>query len=108
MTHEKDHHIASPAGDFEVFSVSMDRPEKEEKVQEFLEENEAAFGNFLNTSEDRDAFIEAFDPNWQGNLPFTMLIAPGGELIYTHDGIIDPLEVKKAIVGKLGRYFADD
>ena len=67
-----------------------------------------SFDNYLNTSTDRDAFIDAFDPDWQGNLPLTMLIAPGGEIIYTHDGIIDPLEVKKAIVGQLGRYFADD
>jgi hypothetical protein len=75
---------------------------------EFLEENQAAFDNYLNTSTDRDVFIDAFDPDWQGNLPLTMLIAPGGEIIYTHDGIIDPLEVKRAIVGQLGRYFADD
>ena len=94
--------------DFEVVSISMDRPEKEEKVLEFLDKNQAAFANFLNISSDRDAFIEAFDPRWQGNLPFTMVIAPGGEVIYTHDGIIDPLEVKKVIVGKLGRFFADD
>lgn len=94
--------------DFELLTVSMDRPEKEEKVLGFLQENQAAFSNYLNISEDRDAFIEAFDPDWQGNLPFTMLIAPGGEVIYTHDGIIDPLELKKVIVGQLGRYFADD
>lgn len=93
---------------FEVVSVSMDRVEKEKKALEFLEENQAAFDNYLNTSTNRDAFIDAFDSDWQGNLPLTMLIAPGGEIIYTHDGIIDPLEVKKAIVGQLGRYFADD
>ena len=34
---------------FEVVSVSMDRPEKEEKVLEFLEEKQAAFTNYLNT-----------------------------------------------------------
>lgn len=92
----------------EVVSVSMDRPEKEEKVLDFLRENQAAFDNYLNISTDRDVFINAFDPDWQGNLPFTMLISPGGDVIYTHDGIIDPLELKKAIVGQLGRYFADD
>ena len=93
---------------FEVVSVSMDRPEKKEKVLEFLAEHQAAFTNYLNTSSDRDAFIEAFDPDWQGNLPYTMLISPGGKVVYSHDGIIDPLELKKAIVGQLGRYFADD
>jgi peroxiredoxin len=93
---------------FEVVSISMDRPEKEEKVREFLKENEAAFANYLNTSPDRDVFIEAINPKWQGNLPLTLLISPGGKVIYKHDGIIDPLELKKAIVGELGRYFADD
>jgi peroxiredoxin len=93
---------------FEVISISMDRPEKEENVLKFLKENQAAFANFLNTSADRDAFIESFDPKWQGNLPFTMLVRPGGEVIFTHDGIIDPPEVKKTIVAELGRFFADD
>ncbi len=93
---------------FEVVSISMDRPEKEDKVKEFLKENQAAFANYLNISPDRDIFIDAIDPKWQGNLPFTLLIASGGEVLYSHDGIIDPLELKKAIVGELGRYFADD
>jgi thiol-disulfide isomerase/thioredoxin len=93
---------------FEVVSISMDQPGKHEKVLAFLEEHQAAFTNFLNTSEERDAFINAIDPDWQGNLPYTMLVKPGGEVVWSHDGIIDPLEVKKAIVGNLGRYFADD
>ncbi len=41
-------------------------------------------------------------------MPFTMLIAPGGEIVYTHEGIIDPLEVKREIIKKIGRFFADD
>lgn len=94
--------------DFEVVSISMDRPEKQEKVLKFLEEKQAAFTNYLSVESDRDAFIDALDPKWQGNLPLTLLVAPGGEVIYSHDGIIDPLELKKVIVGKLGRYFASD
>ena len=96
------------ARDFEVVSVSMDRPGMQEKVLKFLEENQAAFTNYLSVESDRDAFIEALNPNWYGNLPLTLLLAPGGEVIYTHDGIIDPLDLKKVIVGKLGRYFAND
>lgn len=30
------------------------------------------------------------------------------KVLYRHDGIIDPLEVKQAVVKELGRYFADD
>jgi peroxiredoxin len=94
--------------DFEVVSVSMDQPSKKEKVLDFLEENHAAFTNYLDVSGERDAVIEAVDPDWQGNLPYTLLVSPGGEVVYARDGIIDPLEVRKAIVARLGRYFADD
>lgn len=96
------------ARDFEVVSLSMDRPEKQDKVLKFLEENQAAFTNFISVEPDREAFIDALYPDWYGNLPLTLLVAPGGEVIYSQDGIIDVLEVKKVIVEKLGRYFADD
>lgn len=52
--------------------------------------------------------IEAVDKEWQGALPYTMLIAPGGKIIYKIDGPIDPLTVKQKIVEYLGRYYADD
>ena len=94
--------------DFEVVSISVDKPTMERKVLSFLEDKDAAFTNFLVQSEDKTTIINLIDTNWQGNLPYTMLVAPGGEGVYRHDGIIDPFELKKAIVGKLGRYFADD
>jgi hypothetical protein len=73
-----------------------------------LQRHQAAFTNYICGSADRDAFFEAVDPRWQGNLPYTMLVSPGGKVVYSHDGIIDPLEVRKTIIGQLGRYFADD
>jgi thiol-disulfide isomerase/thioredoxin len=94
--------------DFEVVTVSADDPSLEEKVLSFLEDREAAFANYLFRSDDRYRLIELIDPSWQGNLPYTMLVAPGGKLIYSHAGIIDPLEVKRFIIGQLGRYYADD
>lgn len=93
---------------FEVVSVSMDQPSKRDKVLQFLKENHAAFANYLAVPADRDAMIEAVYPGWQGNLPFTLVVAPGGEVVLAHDGIIDPLEVRKAIVEHLGRYYAND
>lgn len=93
---------------FEVVSVSADKPMHEEKVKDFLTEHQAAIPNFIYLGDDQQAFINAIDSSWQGNLPYTMLVAPGGEIVYRHSGIIDPLEVKQAIVKELGRYFADD
>ncbi len=86
----------------------MDQPAKKDKVMAFLEEKEAAFTNYISISEDRDSFVEIIDPKWQGNLPYTLIVKPGGEVVYAHDGIIDPLLVRKTIVKELGRYFADD
>jgi hypothetical protein len=57
------------------------------------------------TAENRDAFQEALDPKWEGPLPHTLLIGPGGKVVYRHNGQIDPMELKKAIVGYLGRTY---
>ena len=60
------------------------------------------------SSDDKYALIEAVDKNWPGALPYTLLVAPGGEIVYSHQGVIDVLEVKKEIMKKIGRFFADD
>ncbi len=93
---------------FRVVTLSVDRPELKSKVKDFLEEKQAAFPNYLYGGADKEPLFELIDPQWQGNIPYTMLIAPGGEVLYRHDGIMDPLEVRKQIIGQLGRYFADD
>jgi len=92
----------------EVVSLSLDQAGRKEAALDFLKEEQAAFQNFISVMEDRDALIEAIDPRWEGNIPYTLLIAPGGEVLYRHDGIVDPLEVRRAIIDQIGRYFADD
>jgi peroxiredoxin len=96
------------ARDFEFVSISTDGVKKKEKVLEFLKDKSAATKNYLYSAEDKYPFIEAVDKNWSGALPYTLLIAPGGEIVYAHQGVIDPLEVKKEIMKKIGRFFADD
>lgn len=91
--------------EFEMITISADAPKIEEKVLAFLKKQEASCKNYLFDSEDKYALIEAIDKEWPGALPYTLLIKPGGEVIYRHLGAIDPLEVKKAIVGHLGRYY---
>ncbi len=93
---------------FEVVTISTDKRSQVEKVKAFLETKEAALVNYIYDPEDIYGLIDLVDSEWQGNLPFTLLVAPGGKVVYRHDGIIDPLELRKAIVGQIGRYFADD
>ncbi len=96
------------ARDFEFVSISTDGIKKKDKVLEFLKEKKAATKNYLYPADDKYALIEAVDKNWAGALPYTLLVAPGGEIVYRHEGIMDVLEVKKEIMKKIGRFFADD
>ena len=96
------------ARDFEFISISTDGLKKKDKVLEFLKDKHAATKNYLYSSDDKYALIEAVDKNWPGALPYTLLVAPGGEIVYSHEGVIDVLEVKKEIMKKIGRFFADD
>ena len=43
----------------------------------------------------------AFDKDWNAALPYTVLIAPGGEVLYKVQGPIDSLELKRVIVKSL-------
>ena len=45
--------------------------------------------------------MEAFDSDWSGALPFTILIGPKGEMIYRTEGALDALELKRTIVKSL-------
>ncbi len=89
---------------FELITISADDPDKDEQVIKFLRNHHASCKNYLFNSNDKYALIEAVDPNWQGALPYSLLVKPGGELLYAAQGAIDPLEMKRKIVKVLGRY----
>lgn len=91
--------------DFELVSISVDGANRRAKVLDFLKENQASFKNYLYTGDDIYAFIEAVDKGWPGAIPYTLLVKPGGEVLYHHLGQIDPLEVKQTIVEFLGRTY---
>jgi thiol-disulfide isomerase/thioredoxin len=91
--------------EFEVVTVNADEADKRDKALEFLKTQQASTRNFAFDKGDPYALIEAVDPKWQGALPHTILVAPGGEVIYRSEGAFDTLRLRKAIVGWLGRYF---
>ena len=88
---------------FEFVTISMDDLGKREEARKVLGENHVAATNFILNADGRDAFAAALDQEWPGPVPYTLLIAPGGKIIYRKTGAIEPLEVKRAIVGYLGR-----
>ncbi len=90
---------------FEMVTISGDMPGKKDAVIKFLKDKQVSCTNYQFNSEDRTELGEALDKDWEGGIPYTVIIKPGGEIIYRHTGPIDPLEVKKAIIGYLGRYY---
>ena len=91
--------------DFEMVGISVDSEKTRDNVQGFLEKNQASYANHLYSGKDVYALIDVVDPKWEGAIPYTLIIKPGGEVLYRHLGEIEPLEVKKAIVEYLGRTY---
>lgn len=93
--------------DFEFISISADDPAVKEKVLKFLKGKQASSKNYLFSIDDKYKLIEAIDPKWQGALPYTVLVEPGGKIVYGKQGRIDVAEMKKAIVENpmIGRFY---
>ena len=93
--------------DFEFISISADDPTKKDKVLKFLQQQQASNTNYLFASDDKYKLIEAVDPAWQGALPYTILVEPGGKIVYGKQGPIDAGEIKKMIVENrlIGRFY---
>jgi peroxiredoxin len=90
---------------FRLITLSLDAPEKKDAALKVLTENHVSATNYLVNSTDKDAIAEAVDKDWPGPLPYTVLIAPGGKVLYRKTNAIDPMELKRAIVGYLGRTY---
>ncbi len=92
---------------FEFISLSADDPANREDVLVFLESKHSAITNYIFSGGDKYDLIEAIDPEWDGALPYTMLIEPGGKITYSNPGAVDLLELKKIIVEHplMGRYY---
>ncbi len=90
---------------FELVTISLDDISKKDEASRVLKENHVAATNAILSFDDRDKFADALDQEWPGPVPYTMLVAPGGKILYRKTGAIDPLEVKRAIVTYLGRTY---
>lgn len=93
--------------DFEFISISADDPDNKEKVLKFLQKEQASNTNYLFNVDDKYKLIEAVDAKWEGALPYTLIVEPGGNIVYAKQGEINPAEVKKKIVDNryIGRYY---
>jgi hypothetical protein len=92
---------------FEFITVSADKLAKKSSALEFLKTQQASNKNYIFSGENIYDLIEAVDPGWRGAIPYTLLIEPGGKVVYRVMDTIDPHELKKNIVENkyIGRYY---
>lgn len=91
---------------FKMVTITLDEPEMKEEALRKLEELHVSCTNYLPMVESRDKLADLLDKEWKGPVPYTILIAPGGKVIYRKANSIEPLEVRRAIVDFLGRTYA--
>jgi len=87
--------------DFELVTVSTDSPEAKPAVLKFLQQHHSGIRNLQFASEDIYGLQAAFDPSWDSGVPFTMVLAPGGKVIYREEGEVRLLELRRAILANL-------
>ena len=107
---------------FDFITISTDAPEAIEKAATLLKRFHAAMPDLTESSvleEGRqtnnylypgttDSLAESLDPEWQGALPHTVLLAPGGKVLHRFSGEIDPTELRRVIVKTLGRWYSPE
>ena len=93
--------------DFEFITITTDNTDKMPKALSMLKKMEASNKNYIYSGGDKYQLIDAIDPQWQGALPYTLLVEPGGKVIYRKQGAVDMMELRKAIVEHklIGRYY---
>jgi thiol-disulfide isomerase/thioredoxin len=106
--------------DFELITISVDDPKDEAKVKAFLESKHASIpprvqqslksegrgsNNLLFTGGSLESLLEALDPEAPGPVPYTLVIEPGGKIIYRQAGEVKSDELLAKLLDKLGTYY---
>jgi len=109
--------------DFEFISISIDDPETIDEVKAFLEKNNAVVPEKLKPSvkaegrkgnayvfkgASHDELIKALDSEWPGPIPHTLVVAPGGEVIFRQNGPVDGDELRAKILEHMGRFYVPE
>jgi peroxiredoxin len=89
---------------FELVTISLNYPDEEKGVRRFLESQHASSTNYISATMDPYEIIRAFDPEWDGSVPYSMVIGPDGKVIHKAGGRLDILKTRRLILAS----FPDD
>jgi thiol-disulfide isomerase/thioredoxin len=83
----------------EFVSISFDAPGDRAKAAAFLARHDSSSTgrHFLWTGGKPALLAEAVDPEWSGALPYSLLVSPGGQIVWRHSGPIEPGELREVL-----------
>jgi peroxiredoxin len=87
--------------DFDLVTVSTNLPDEAPGVLKALEKLHASGRNLQFASTDTYAMQAAFDPKWESGVPFTMVLGPNGEVLYSKEGEVDILELRRVLLANI-------
>ncbi len=87
--------------DFALVTVSENDPAEKAGVLKFLQKQHASSTNLVFATSDTSALQEAFDHNLGAAVPFTLVIAPNGDVVYQEEGSVTILDLRRAILANL-------
>jgi peroxiredoxin len=85
----------------EFVTVSANTPGQKTAVLDFLRQYHASSTNRQFATDDTDALQAAFDPLTPAALPFTVLLAPNGDVLHQQLGEADIAALRRAILANL-------
>ena len=86
---------------FDFVSVSANDPDDKPQVMAFLQKNHASGSNLQFGTPDTFGLQAAFDPLMPAAVPFTVLIAPNGDIVFQELGELNILKLRRAILANL-------
>lgn len=87
--------------DFDLVTVATNLPDEQPGVIKALQKEHASSRNLQFASDDTYAMQAAFDPKWESGVPYTIVLGPGGKVLYRKEGEVDILEVRRIILANL-------
>jgi peroxiredoxin len=86
---------------FDFVTVATNPPTDAPAVMEFLRKQHASSPNKQFASADAASLQSAWGAQWKLGAPFTMVIAPGGKVLYQKEGKLDILELRRVILANM-------
>lgn len=103
---------------FDLVTISLDPTEKSADVEKFLGKMQVSLSrhtkeslkvegrqsnNYIFSGRNPDPLAEAIDPEWSGAMPYTVLLSGEGEIVWRHEGELDAITLRKAIIKELDK-----